>query len=750
MENLNELKPVGKLSPFTRFCCTIGNIPTSYMISLSYEEQLLWLCNYLEKTVIPAVNTNAEAIAEIQALIVELKNYVDNYFENLDVQEEINRKLDEMARNGDFDIILQNLFFTDYNNKINNLETNTNNLQETKIDKDGVEQVKYTNLSQEIKEMFTGGSTPVVAEDSVSTSNIVNKSVTPNKTSFLKMLDLMAYTKLTSGYHYNNTVTPSETMFYTEKIAIQPNTKYRCGHRFIDFYNADNMFLSGVSINNPSFNTDYTFTSPANAYYAIISYNPVSIPNNYLVPFKLNHLYENFGKYELLDDYNIGLLKKVAKNGYNGYFKNLNNDIGYYIGEDGELIENQNFFTTPIIEVVYGDTLKCTNVRTYAFYNEKMELVQFVTDSTLSTTTIPVPANAKYFKGSYLLSHLNTGFIYSENFINFIKSNLSDTINLNQTCNALPTKIKVPINNEYIIYIDNIIPFNKNDFYLKYNYNGNLAHFTFNELDNTIKLNSNEIVNENLTLTIYNRSGKEMSRKTCTIEFIDNNFENLTGLFIGDSTIAQQEITENLLNIFNENNKTLTLLGTKTGTNPNNHYEGYSGVTANQLVNNASFNGVTNPFYNNGQFDFTYYMYNNNYKNVDFVVIQLGINDVFDFSSNDFNVNANNSSKFVDYINTIINSIKSFNSSIKIFVDLIIPPNGNLETFNNVYKNTKMHWIYKLGVTCQNMFLINNLNANILIDTNLTLNSKTDIADGVHPNTSGYLKISNTIKNYIL
>lgn len=106
MENLNELKPVGKLSPFAHFCCTIGNLPTSYMISLTYEEQLLWLCQYLEKTVIPAVNTNAEAVAELQNLYIQLKEYVDNYFTNLDVQEEINNKLDEMAKSGELvDII---------------------------------------------------------------------------------------------------------------------------------------------------------------------------------------------------------------------------------------------------------------------------------------------------------------------------------------------------------------------------------------------------------------------------------------------------------------------------------------------------------------------------------------------------------------------------------------------------------------------------------------------------------------------
>lgn len=107
MENLQELKPVGKLTPFAHFCCTIGNLPTSYMISLTYEEQLLWLCQYLEKTVIPAVNTNAESVAELQNLYIQLKEYVDNYFNNLDVQEEINNKLDEMAESGELQAIIE-------------------------------------------------------------------------------------------------------------------------------------------------------------------------------------------------------------------------------------------------------------------------------------------------------------------------------------------------------------------------------------------------------------------------------------------------------------------------------------------------------------------------------------------------------------------------------------------------------------------------------------------------------------------
>ena len=99
-----------KLPPFKHFCVTIGNLPTSYVDSLSYYEMLEWLCHYLQDTVIPALNTNGEAVTELQTLFTELQEYVNNYFDNLDVQEEINNKLDEMAESGELtDIIAQYL-----------------------------------------------------------------------------------------------------------------------------------------------------------------------------------------------------------------------------------------------------------------------------------------------------------------------------------------------------------------------------------------------------------------------------------------------------------------------------------------------------------------------------------------------------------------------------------------------------------------------------------------------------------------
>ena len=101
---------VKTLKPFTKFIYTIGVLPTSYLMSMTYEEQLVWLCNYLSQTIIPTINNNAEAVKEVQDLVLQLQEYINNYFDNLDVQEEINNKLDDMAESGQLtDIIAQYL-----------------------------------------------------------------------------------------------------------------------------------------------------------------------------------------------------------------------------------------------------------------------------------------------------------------------------------------------------------------------------------------------------------------------------------------------------------------------------------------------------------------------------------------------------------------------------------------------------------------------------------------------------------------
>lgn len=95
------IEPIN-LKPFTKFCCTIGTLPSSYIVSLSYEEQLWWLCDYLKNTVIPSINNNAEALKEVQ----ELYNQLFDFLSHLDLQDEINNKLDEMGESGQLQEII--------------------------------------------------------------------------------------------------------------------------------------------------------------------------------------------------------------------------------------------------------------------------------------------------------------------------------------------------------------------------------------------------------------------------------------------------------------------------------------------------------------------------------------------------------------------------------------------------------------------------------------------------------------------
>jgi len=62
--------------------------------------------DYLNQ-VIASENAQNENILALYNAFTELKNYVENYFDNLDVQDEINNKLNEMAEDGTLDQIIE-------------------------------------------------------------------------------------------------------------------------------------------------------------------------------------------------------------------------------------------------------------------------------------------------------------------------------------------------------------------------------------------------------------------------------------------------------------------------------------------------------------------------------------------------------------------------------------------------------------------------------------------------------------------
>lgn len=70
-------------------------------------ELLCKVVDYLNQ-VISNNNEQNTVVENLYNAFVELKDYVDNYFDNLDVQEEINNKLDEMVESGELQAIIFN------------------------------------------------------------------------------------------------------------------------------------------------------------------------------------------------------------------------------------------------------------------------------------------------------------------------------------------------------------------------------------------------------------------------------------------------------------------------------------------------------------------------------------------------------------------------------------------------------------------------------------------------------------------
>lgn len=90
--------------PFRFWCQKV--LPAVYDDSLSYYELLCKVVAYLND-----MSSQTETqFNNLEKEFNELKSFVDNYFNNLDVQDEINKKLDDMANSGVLNIFLSGIY----------------------------------------------------------------------------------------------------------------------------------------------------------------------------------------------------------------------------------------------------------------------------------------------------------------------------------------------------------------------------------------------------------------------------------------------------------------------------------------------------------------------------------------------------------------------------------------------------------------------------------------------------------------
>lgn len=242
-----------------------------------------------------------------------------------------------------------------------------------------------------------------------------------------------------------------------------------------------------------------------------------------------------------------------------------------------------------------------------------------------------------------------------------------------------------------------------------------------------------------------------------TVEWIpvDKNVgakQERTILFLGDSLLNQDLYTEFVEKLFEDDSMNVALIGTRGSENA--RHEGRGGWAAFDYCNVDSKYGFTNPFLKEGKFDFTYYMNQNKFSNVDSVVINLGINDL--------NLLEHNShEEILGYYDEIIQSIHEYNSDTKILLNLPALLFGGektqtakdtrlsfIQTMQSVYGDKEKEGIYIVPIYAS-------------IDPRMgykwvqpTINEYNQnhslmVTDTTHPNHAGYQSIAETTYAYL-
>lgn len=80
-------------------------------------------------TIINSQNTLGTQMENVTNAFIELQNYVNNYFDNLDLQDEINNKLNQMAQDGTLTEIINQQVFQELNTAIQNNTNNINSIE---------------------------------------------------------------------------------------------------------------------------------------------------------------------------------------------------------------------------------------------------------------------------------------------------------------------------------------------------------------------------------------------------------------------------------------------------------------------------------------------------------------------------------------------------------------------------------------------------------------------------------------------
>ncbi|HFI0021333.1 TPA: M14 family metallopeptidase [Streptococcus suis] len=281
--------------------------------------------------------------------------------------------------------------------------------------------VDVEHLSQNVKEMMTGGNVPIVGINAVDTINTRDEAITPAKTTFINTSNNL-YNYSTSLPkkridENNGQIVESQNTILSDYIAVTPSIEY-CTNvqngRIVYFTKSGNFISSILTSSNQT-----VFTPPQNAEYIrlvapesslkliIVNKGSVLTDNPYYYTYLNPNLIKKMSiessmiKPDGIGTREVGFIKKSSN-----LFDYTTSIISKTINSlDGNLIENSEVDTSSWIQIE-PDTVYTFNeaigIR-YTFYDIKKQLIQSVSvvDPLDIVKSIVSPPNAYYLRLSY-------------------------------------------------------------------------------------------------------------------------------------------------------------------------------------------------------------------------------------------------------------------------------------------------------------------------------------------------------------
>lgn len=392
--------------------------------------------------IIDSQNTVGSEMEKFTQAFIELKNFVDNYFNNLDVQEEINNKLNDMVEDGTMNELIAP--YLDKFTKLLNQERNS------RIENEEIERnariSSDNNLQNQINSLASGspkGIFPTV-EDLISNNpntgvyivqsnghiyswtkngqnaidlgpyqarEIANGSITKNMTDFLKSDDFQLFDKNTAipkkfiyapnGQEY--TATDPGMYWASDFIEIQPNRPYVASDmsQQVAFYDENKDYLVGFNYSSSGRKTPYL--SPSTAKYMRVTIkdnlenyvlNQGGTPN-YFTPFlKIIEEYPYLDKRFLGFKRTDNILNPLRI--LNNYYDNVRGEVVPTVPTQG----SEEYYFTDFIPLAFNEYLSSNHrIRQVGEYDENFKFLEKNFLSGIKTYKYtPNNVNTKYIR----------------------------------------------------------------------------------------------------------------------------------------------------------------------------------------------------------------------------------------------------------------------------------------------------------------------------------------------------------------